>query len=74
MLLLPTSHFWKKLYCCFKASREDTALSKLYRVGRKKLDKRLNIDNILRDIEDLKMVSHHYRHSAINKTLTKFKI
>ena len=54
--------------------RSNTSISKLYKYGQKKLDKRLNIDNILRKIEDLKFVTDHYRHSEMGKAVTKFKI
>ena len=67
------NNFFRK-FCCFKASQEDTALFKLYKIGQKKLDKRLNIENILRKIEDIKFVTDHYRNSEMGKTVTKFKV
>ena len=60
------SNFLKTIFSScfdFKASQADKTLSKLYKIGQKKLEKRLNIENVLRDIEDLKFVAAHYRHS-----------
>ena len=57
---------------CMKSKNFDQ--SRFFRVGLTKLTTRLSIENIVRDIQNSKLICSHYRSTEMGKALTKSHI